>query len=126
MNTWTLLACFLISFSTSQTQNKPRKTSIEFASQSLVNDTSKIYATKYVLEDKDAITNVSHGIDGAWNFWSDNRSYTHKTSLRKIPFSRLIKLDKSILDLSKLPLGYTAHRSSVKTKWIIKKLKFKD
>jgi len=89
-------------------------------------DTITVFATKYVLIDKDDITNAEHLNDGSWLFYSNNRTYTAETAARKVKLASIIKIDKSILLLSWMPKGYVATRSSKTGIWGWNKLKDKD
>jgi hypothetical protein len=65
MKSLIILACFLISNSSfAQSQTKPRSTLYKAARATFSNDTLKMFATKFVMVDNDAITNVSHYLDG--------------------------------------------------------------
>jgi hypothetical protein len=89
-------------------------------------DTITVLATKYVLVDKDDITNATHSFDGSWTFYSDDRTYTPETAARKVKLATVIKIDKSILLLSRMPKGYYARRASKKSPWVWDKLKEKE
>ncbi|MFA6246750.1 MAG: hypothetical protein WC615_07410 [Mucilaginibacter sp.] len=91
-----------------------------------ISDTITVFATKYVLDNKDEITNVNHSKDGSWLFYSNNRTYTRETAARKVKLSSIVKLDKSILLLSRMPKGYVATRQSKTASWSWSKLKDKD
>ncbi len=93
---------------------------------SFLGDTLNMLATKFVLVDKDVITNVDHNFDGSWNFWSDGRRYDPETALKKVQFNILLKLDKTILQLSKMPPGYYARRKSKNLPWKIERFKVKN
>jgi hypothetical protein len=80
-------------------------------------DTITVLATKYVLVDKDDITHAVHLGDGSWTFYSDNRTYTPETAARKVKLASIIKIDKSILLLSRMPKGYEATRTSKTAPW---------
>ncbi|MES2063836.1 MAG: hypothetical protein V4456_18065 [Bacteroidota bacterium] len=89
-------------------------------------DTITVFATKYVLDNKDGITNVDHLKNGSWFFYSSNRTYTPETAAKKVKLASIVKLDKSILLLSRMPKGYIATRSSKTAPWSWNKLKDKD
>lgn len=92
---------------------------------SFLGDTLNMLATKFVMIDKDGINNVDHNYDGTWNFFSNGRSYVPETTLKKVQFHSLLKLDSSILRLSKMPRGYYARRKTKNTPWKIEKFKVK-
>jgi len=88
-------------------------------------DTMHVLATRYITVEKDVITNAIHNEKG-WMFWSKDRTYTPETAAKRVQLSLIIKLDKSILELSKMPNGYYAHRISKKSPWVIEKVKDRD
>jgi len=92
----------------------------------LPSDTTTVLATSYVLSGQDDITEAVHNTDGSWEFFSRNRTYDPKTSLRKVKLGVLVKHDPSVLDLCWVEKGWFASRKSKDAPWGWDKLKPKD
>jgi hypothetical protein len=92
----------------------------------LPSDTTTVSATAYVLSGQDAITEAVHNANGSWEFFSDNRTYTPETALRKVKLGLLVKLDPTVLDLCWVPKGWFATRKSKDAPWGWDKLRPKD
>jgi hypothetical protein len=107
--------------------SEPDKLNSDLIKKSFMgSDTITVSATKYVLVDKDDITNVVHGNDGSWLFYSNNRTYTPETAAKKVKLGSIIKIDRTVLLLNWMPKGYYATRTSKKTSWVWDKLKPKN
>ncbi len=80
-----------------------------------------VFTTKFVVNDKNDITLVTHDNDGSWQFHSkDEWDNIEKVSM-VISLGEIIEIDNTILDIADLPLGGEASRLSVKSKWKITK-----
>ena len=82
-----------------------------------------VFTTTFVIKDKKEITYVTHEIeDGAWQFFSSDTFDNYEEVAMIVGLSEIIKIDKTVLDIADLPLGYVATRQSVNDKWTTKKL----
>lgn len=78
-----------------------------------------IFTTKFVIEQKEVITLVSHDIDGDWQFMSE--SPFNEADARVLSLQEILSHDPSLLELADLPLGYEAHRKDIDAEWEIYK-----
>ena len=79
-----------------------------------------IFTTRSILYKHEAIQFVfHHEEDGAWEFIGKGTYDEHDYIV--ISLEEIIKLDKSVLNIADLPLGFEAFRSNLKSEWIIKK-----
>lgn len=86
-----------------------------------------IYTTTYVVEELRPITIVVHELDGDWQFMSDAPiPEDYKTVARLISIGEIIKLDKTVLEVADLPVGYQATRAERGKKWKITKVEYTD
>lgn len=70
-----------------------------------------VFTTKFVVTDKKAITYVTHEFeDGAWQFFSDDDFDDYESVAMIVGLGEIIDLDKTILEIVDLPLGYKATR----------------
>jgi hypothetical protein len=83
-----------------------------------------VFTTKYVTEDNKEITYVTHELeDGSWQFFSDDNFEDFSKVAKLVSLNNIIKIDKSVLEIADLPLGYYATRKNRKEKWKIFKTK---
>ena len=81
-----------------------------------------VFTTKFVIEDKKPITYVSHDAeDGAWQFFSDDELESFEKVARIVGLGEIIELDKTVLQLADMPVGFIAYRKKKEDKWIIRK-----
>jgi hypothetical protein len=81
-----------------------------------------VFTTKFVLEEKKTITYVTHDIeDGAWQFFSDDLFENFEEVARIVGLQEIFEIDKSLIELSDIPLGYYATRKDKNDSWTIKK-----
>ncbi len=81
-----------------------------------------VFTTKFVIEDKNPITYVSHDSeDGSWQFFSDDEFEDFEKVAKIVGLGEIIELDKTILQLADMPEGYIAYRKNKDDKWIIQK-----
>ena len=82
-----------------------------------------VFTTAFVIKDKKEITYVTHEIeDGAWQFFSSDIFDNYEDVAMIVGLREIIELDKTVLDIADLPLGYVATRQSSNDKWTRKKL----
>ena len=81
-----------------------------------------VFTTRFVVKDKKEITYVTHEIeDGAWQFFSNDNFDNFEDVAMIVGLGEIIDIDKTILDIADLPIGFTATRQSVNDKWTINK-----
>ncbi|WP_129054891.1 DUF2185 domain-containing protein [Flavobacterium sp. YO64] len=81
-----------------------------------------VFTTTFVLKEKKTITYVTHDAeDGAWQFFSNDKFESFEKVAQIVSLEQIIKIDKTLLELADLPLGYIATRKSLKDKWKIEK-----
>ena len=79
-----------------------------------------VFTTKFVVLDKKEISYVSHYLeDGAWQFSSDDKFDNYEEVAMILSLDEIIKLDKSILEITDLPLGFIATRKTKTDNWTI-------
>ena len=82
-----------------------------------------VFTTKFVLEDKETITYVSHELqDGAWQFFSDDKFNDYNLVGRVVGFNEILEIDPSLIDLLSLEPGYYAKRSNKNDIWRINQI----
>jgi hypothetical protein len=80
-----------------------------------------VFTTTFVVLDRKEITCVIHEIeDGFWQFFSNDKFDHYEDVAMIISLEEIIEIDKTVLDIADLPLGYIATRPSSKDKWMIK------
>ena len=73
------------------------------------------------MEDNKPILYVFHyEDDGSWQF-SGKETHLKDEDYRVVSLEEIINIDKSILEISDLPLGSVAFRKNVHSSWVIKK-----
>ncbi|PVX46830.1 hypothetical protein C8C85_2720 [Flavobacterium sp. 103] len=83
-----------------------------------------VFTTKFVIVDNKEITNVFHyKEDGTWQFNSDDNYENFEDVAKIVGLGQIIKIDKTILEIADLPLGYSASRKSKNEDWTIQKIK---
>ena len=81
-----------------------------------------VFTTKFVVIDKKEITYITHETeDGAWQFFSNDNFDDFEEVSMILSLDEIINLDKTVLEIADLPLGYIATRETVKDKWKISK-----
>lgn len=81
-----------------------------------------VFTTTFVLKEKKAIIYVTHDAeDGAWQFFSNDSFNSFEEVAAITSLEQIVKIDKTILEIADLPLGYIATRKSLKDKWKIEK-----
>jgi len=85
------------------------------------NPNTAVFTTRFILDRTEIIKYVFHyEDDGAWEFVGGKES--DESDYRVISLEEIIMVDNSILDISDLPLGYSAYRDTQKDKWTIKQI----
>lgn len=85
-----------------------------------------VYTTIHVMKEGAAITLVSHELDGDWQFMGDDTIEDFTKVGMLVALDEIVKLDKSVLELTDLPIGYRATRRGRKDKWIIEKIDYSE
>ncbi len=75
-----------------------------------------VFTTKYIVEKKSPILFVYHDDDGSWQFHGPEQEIS-EDDMRLISLGEMIGLDGSILELSGMPKGFEAARSSKESTW---------
>lgn len=77
-----------------------------------------VFTTKFVVKDKKEITYVTHEIeDGAWQFFSNDHFDNFEEVAMLVSLDEIIMMDKTVLEIADLPLGFIATRQSAKDIW---------
>ena len=83
-----------------------------------------VFTTIFVFKDKKPITHVFHDIDdGAWQFFSDDDYKDYEKVAMVVSLDEIIELDRTVLEIAHLPLGFYATRKSRSDNWTIHKRK---
>lgn len=82
-----------------------------------------VFTTKFVVKDRKDITYVTHDSeDGAWQFFSNDDFDNYEEVAMLVSLDEIIKIDKTVIEIADLPLGYFATRKTTKDNWMINKL----
>jgi hypothetical protein len=76
-----------------------------------------VFTTTHVVRNNSPIVYVSHDEDGSWQFFG-NEPVSVKDAM-VVGLGEIISLDKTILQIADLSIGFSAHRDSQKNKWEI-------
>jgi hypothetical protein len=85
-----------------------------------------VFTTVHVVNEHSPILAVYHDEDGAWQFIGEDTDEDYEEIARIVGLGQIIKIDKSVLELADLPLGYHAVRDSRKDEWVIGKTEYSD
>ncbi|MEI7595745.1 MAG: DUF2185 domain-containing protein [Bacteroidota bacterium] len=81
-----------------------------------------VITTKFVVKDKKEITYVTHDADdGAWQFFSSDDFDNYEDVAMILSLEEIINIDRTVLEIANLPLGYFATRKTSKDRWTINK-----
>jgi len=81
-----------------------------------------VFTTKFVVKDKKEITYVTHDADdGAWQFFSSDDFDNYEDVAMILSLDEIINIDRTVLEIADLPLGYFATRQTSKDSWTINK-----
>ena len=79
-----------------------------------------VVTTKFVMKENKTITYVSHDIeDETWQFWSDDSYDDYREVVMLVALKNVIESDKTLLEISDLPLGCIATRKDKNDIWKI-------
>ena len=82
-----------------------------------------VFTTEFVAKDKKEITYVTHDAeDGAWQFFSNDDFDNFEEVAMIVSLDDIIQIDKTVLEIADLPLGYFATRQTSKDSWTINKM----
>lgn len=82
------------------------------------------FTTKFVVKDKKEITYVTHDADeGAWQFFSSDDFDNYEDVAMILSLDEIINIDRTVLEIADLSLGYLATRQTTKDSWTINKMK---
>lgn len=83
-----------------------------------------VFTTKFVVLENKEITTVYHfKNDRTWQFSSSDEFENFEKVAMIVGLGQIIKKDKTVMEISDLPLGYFAFRKSKGDKWVIDKIK---
>lgn len=78
-----------------------------------------VIISKKILFNKDYISYVSHDTeDGAWQFLNNQAYQLSENDASVVSLREVFEIDSSIMELSDLPKGWSASRTSKESKWI--------
>lgn len=87
---------------------------------------TSVYTTIHVMKEGSPITLVSHELDGDWQFMGNEPINDYSQIAMLVSLNEIVKQDKSVLDVSNMPLGYKATRSRKSEKWLVEKIGYSD
>ena len=85
-----------------------------------------VFTTVHVMNQQSPILAVYHDLEGDWQFIGEDTGEDYEEIARIISLGEIIKIDKSVLELADLPLGFQASRDSHKDEWVIAKTEYDD
>jgi hypothetical protein len=77
---------------------------------------TRVYTTRFVLDDGYPILVVSHDPDGAWEFLCGTTD--KEKDAREVLLGEVIELDERIREVADLPVGWRAVRSDPEAPWM--------
>jgi len=77
-----------------------------------------IFTTKHVVQDNSPILYVYHYDDGSWQFNGSERDLKDE-DYKVISLGEILEIDKSLIELEDLPLGFEAIRTSKEQPWSV-------
>ena len=90
-------------------------------------ENTAVFTTKFVAVENKDVTKVYHDIeDGSWQFFSNDEFENYEKVAMIVCLGNIIKKDKTLLEISDLPMGFCATRKMKGQKWIIEKTKDED
>jgi hypothetical protein len=82
-----------------------------------------VFTTRFVLEDKKAITYVTHEIeDGAWQFFSDDKFDDFESVAKIVGLMEIVEIDPTVIEIINMDVGHVATRKNKGDKWTIKRV----
>lgn len=76
----------------------------------------EVITSKYVIKDRQPVLYVRHSMGGEWQFHCGNEDYSAK-NIMLVSLSNLLECDKTLDDISDLPLNCSATRDFVGDEW---------
>ncbi len=85
------------------------------------NDNIAVFTTRFILNERKPILFIYHYLeDGAWQFSGEDEC--EESDYRIVSLDEMIQLDKTILEMANLELGYFAYRNGQESEWLTEKL----
>jgi len=75
-----------------------------------------VFTSTYVMQDKHPVMCVSHNMDGEWMFQCGNHSFSAKSAM-VVNLANILKFDRTLEEVSDLPLHHIATRGYVGDTW---------
>ena len=76
---------------------------------------SAVFTSKFVIENSSPIVSVIHHEDGTWEFLG--KEVITEREIMIVSLNQIIKIDPSLLELTDLPIEFTAVRKSKDNTW---------
>lgn len=87
---------------------------------------TSVYTTIHVMKEGSVITLVSHELDGDWQFMGDEPIDDYSQIAMLVSLDDIVRHDKSVLEVSDLPLGYKATRNNKSEDWLVEKINYSE
>jgi len=75
-----------------------------------------VFTSTHVVQDKQPVLCVSHSMDGEWMFQCGNHGFSAKSAL-VVALGNMLHLDRTLEEVSDLPLHHIATRAYVGDTW---------
>jgi len=75
-----------------------------------------VFTSTHVMRDRQPVLCVSHNMDGEWMFQCGNHSFSAKSAMI-VALSNMLHYDRTLEEISDLPLNYFATRGFVGDTW---------
>jgi hypothetical protein len=85
-----------------------------------------VYTTVHVMKEGSPILYIGHELDGDWQFMGAEPIHDYTKVAMVVALSQIIRLDKSVVKVADLPMGYHAERKSGKHKWVVNKTLYSE
>ena len=83
-----------------------------------------VVTTSYITNQGMAVRYVSHTVDAdgdvTWQFHANNGDYSSSV-LQLVSLRQILELDPKLAEISSLPMGFSARRSSASSPWVIER-----
>ncbi len=85
-----------------------------------------VFTTVHVMKEQSPIVWVSHELDGDWQFMGNEPIEDYIKIAMVVCLEEIIKVDKSVLKVADLPMGYCATRETRSDKWLVAKIDYSE
>lgn len=85
-----------------------------------------VFTTLHVIKERSPIVWVSHELDGDWQFMGSEPIGDYTKIAMVVSLEEIIKVDKSVLKVADLAMGYCATRKTKSDKWRVARIEYSE